>query len=106
MARKKVLGQKQRANRSSLLAGDIAEFSETLVQTGKNQALDAKSPLFWKAEAIPDYKFNMQIPSSPAILLKSHNPPPAWRGPDFMDFMTSIYQNTSQNSLRYPGKPE
>ncbi len=82
------------------LWGNTVDFHQTLIETGKNQTLDAKNPAFWKEAARSEYKFNWQIPPVPALLLQSHNPPPNWRGPDFIEKMGFIYQTSSQNALR------
>jgi len=82
------------------LWGNTVDFHQTLIDTGKNQTLDPKSSFFWKGAARSEYKFNWQIPPVPALLLQSHNPPRNWRGPEFMEKMSYIYQTSSQNALR------
>lgn len=107
MARKNQSGSRKGVKAASLTAaypgmdGNATDFRQTLINSGTNEALDARSPGFWKGGSLPEHLPNWQIPSVPALLLQSHNPPADWKGPDFMDTMTAIYHNSSLNAVRY-----
>lgn len=107
MARKNELGSRKNVKAASLTAvypgvdRNAMDFRQTLINSGTNEVLNAKSSGFWKGGSLPEHLPNWQIPSAPALLLQSHNPPADWRGPDFMDTMNAIYHNSSLNAIRY-----
>lgn len=81
------------------LLGTSADFMLALMQSGKDQPVDPQSPTFWKSGALPEHRPEWVVPSRPALLLQRQDPPPAWKGPNFINAMSDIYQATSENGL-------